>query len=74
MWERRGRYMNCRNCLKSNVKLVKKWYKCDDCKYEWEDREWDMKLEENEYCEDCGHYYNLDYVGTKVTCSCECHD
>ena len=33
-----------------------------------------MKLEENEYCEDCGHYYNLDYVGTKVTCSCECHD
>ena len=29
--------MKCRNCLKDNVKLVKKWYKCADCKYEWED-------------------------------------
>jgi len=30
--------MKCHNCLKENVKLVKKWFKCDDCKYEWENR------------------------------------
>ena len=28
--------MKCPNCLKTNVKLVKKWYECNDCKYEWE--------------------------------------
>ena len=31
--------MKCPNCLKKNVKLVKKWYECADCKYEWENRE-----------------------------------
>jgi hypothetical protein len=25
--------------LKENVKLIKKWYTCPDCKYEWENRE-----------------------------------
>ena len=30
--------VNCRNCLKENVKLVKKWFICEDCRYEWEDR------------------------------------
>jgi len=30
--------MKCRNCLKENVKLIKKWYVCPDCKYEWENR------------------------------------
>ena len=30
--------MRCRNCLKENVKLAKKWYVCPDCKYEWENR------------------------------------
>ena len=28
--------MKCRNCLKENVELKKKWFKCNDCKYEWE--------------------------------------
>ena len=28
--------MRCRNCLKENVKLVKKWWTCPDCKFEWE--------------------------------------
>jgi len=31
--------MKCPNCLNHNVMLVKKWYKCADCRYEWEDRE-----------------------------------
>ena len=31
--------MMCRNCLNHNVKLVKKWYVCGDCKYEWEERD-----------------------------------
>ena len=30
--------MKCRNCLKESVKLVKKWFKCADCKFEWEYR------------------------------------
>ena len=30
--------MKCRNCLKENVELKKKWFICKDCKYEWEDR------------------------------------
>ena len=29
----------CRNCLKENVELKKKWFICSDCNYEWEDRE-----------------------------------
>jgi len=28
----------CPNCLKENVELEKKWFKCKDCKYEWEKR------------------------------------
>ena len=31
--------IKCSNCLRENVSLTKKWFKCDDCKYAWEDRE-----------------------------------
>ena len=30
--------LKCPNCLKEDVKLVKKWFICGICKYEWEDR------------------------------------
>jgi hypothetical protein len=30
--------------------------------------------DEHEYCEDCGHYYNLNVNGERIKCGCECHD